>query len=287
MIPQANITAWRTHAPWGDDAQVEQDLVLTRSLIELFSEPVLAGRIALRGGTAFQKLLIHPPCRYSEDLDLVQTEPGPIGTILDACRAQLDPWLGKPTRSRAQGSVALVYRFESEIPPIRPMRLKIEINTREHFAVLGLVRRKTAADNPWCTRQADVTTYQIDELFGTKLRALYQRKKGRDLFDLWLALSRGMLDPLRVVACFAEYLKHEGHTVSRAQFEQNLYDKQSDPAFLQDIKPLLRPDIDYDARKAMTLVRKELIERLHGEPWRGPGEERPGARPSKSPRRRP
>ena len=77
MIPQANITAWRAHAPWADDAQVEQDLVLTRALIGLFSEPELAGRIALRGGTALQKLFIHPPCRYSDDIDLVQTEPGP------------------------------------------------------------------------------------------------------------------------------------------------------------------------------------------------------------------
>jgi len=130
MIPQANITAWRPHAPWADDAQVEQDLVLTRAVIELFSEPELKARIALRGGTALQKIFIQPPCRYSEDIDLVQSQSGPIGGLLDACRAQLDPWLGKPTRSRAAGSVALLYRFESEIPPIRPMRLKIEINTR-------------------------------------------------------------------------------------------------------------------------------------------------------------
>ncbi|MGO9110765.1 MAG: nucleotidyl transferase AbiEii/AbiGii toxin family protein [Thermoguttaceae bacterium] len=128
MIPQANITAWRTHAPWADDAQVEQDLALTRALVELFSNAELTGKIALRGGTALQKLFIEPPYRYSEDIDLVQTEAGPIGAILDTCRTTLDPWLGKPTRSRATGSVALVYRFESEIPPVRPLRLKIEFN---------------------------------------------------------------------------------------------------------------------------------------------------------------
>jgi len=167
------------------------------------------------------------------------------------------------------------------------MRLKIEINTREHFAVLGLVRHQIAADNPWCMRRADVTTYHIDELFGTKLRALYQRKKGRDLFDLWLALSRGMVDPQSFVACFAEYMTHEGHAVSRAQFEQNLHDKQSDRTFLEDIKPLLRADIRYDAEKAMTLVRTELVERLPGEPCRGPGERPPAHRTPKPRRRRP
>jgi predicted nucleotidyltransferase component of viral defense system len=71
MIPQANITAWRAQAPWPEDAQVEQDLVLTRALIELFSEPKLAGKIALRGGTALHKLFIRPGSRYSDDIDLV------------------------------------------------------------------------------------------------------------------------------------------------------------------------------------------------------------------------
>ena len=239
MIPQANITAWRANAPWIDDAQVEQDLVLARALVELFSEPTLTGRIALRGGTALQKLFFQPPFRYSEDIDLVQAEAGPIGAILDACRANLDPWLGKPTRSRAVGSVALVYRFDSEIPPVRPLRLKIEINTREHFTVLGFVHRHVAVDNPWWKGEARVTTFEIDELLGTKLRALYQRRKGRDLFDLWLSLNQGMLVPQRVLACFSEYMKREGYSVSRAQFEQNLHEKQFDPAFLEDLKPLL------------------------------------------------
>ena len=136
MIPQANITAWRANVPWPDDAQVEQDLVLTRALVQIFSAAGLAGKIGLRGGTALHKLFLQPACRYSEDIDLVQTESGPIGVVLDAIRANLDPWLGKPTRSSAEGGVSLLYRFESEIPPVRPLRLKIEINTREHFTVL-------------------------------------------------------------------------------------------------------------------------------------------------------
>ncbi|MEX0789253.1 MAG: hypothetical protein WD178_00590 [Actinomycetota bacterium] len=48
MIPQANITAWRASAPWADDAQVEQDLVLSRAAVELFADSDLAGKIALR-----------------------------------------------------------------------------------------------------------------------------------------------------------------------------------------------------------------------------------------------
>jgi len=270
VIPQANITAWRTAAPWPDDAQVEQDLVLSRSVIELFGERELAGKIALRGGTALNKLFIQPAIRYSEDIDLVQTQAGPAGPLLDAIRARLDSWLGKPTRSRAEGGVSLVYRFESEIAPVRPLRLKIEINTREHFTVLGFHRQSFAVANPWFTGTAEVTTYNLDELLGTKLRALYQRRKGRDLFDLWLCANRKMLQPPRVVACFAEYMKRERHQISRAEFERNLHDKQNDPAFLDDTKPLLSAAVRYEVAEAMALVREVLIQRLPGDPWRGP-----------------
>jgi hypothetical protein len=45
LIPRANITAWRKVAPWPSDAHVEQDLVLSRALVELFSRPVVAERL--------------------------------------------------------------------------------------------------------------------------------------------------------------------------------------------------------------------------------------------------
>jgi predicted nucleotidyltransferase component of viral defense system len=269
VIPQASITAWRAVAPWADDAQVEQDLVLTRAVIELFAESAVASRIALRGGTSLNKLFMQPAVRYSEDIDLVQTKAVPIGPLLDAIRGKLDSWLGRPARSRAEGGVTLMYRFESEVPPVRPLRLKIEINTREHLTVLGFSRRRLTADNPWFAGSADVITYELDELLGTKLRALYQRRKGRDLFDLWLCIERGLVNPDRLLACFSQYMEHERHKVSRAQFEKNLHEKRNDAAFLNDIVPLLASGIDYDADGAMDVVLKTLIQRLPGEAWRG------------------
>jgi len=284
MIPQANITAWRATAPWSDDAQVEQDLVLSRALVELFGEPRLAEGVALRGGTCLNKLFIQPASRYSEDIDLVQTSAGPIGTLLDAIRSRLDNWLGRPKRSHAEGGVSLVYRFNSEIAPVRPLRLKIEINTREHFAVLGFSRRQFAVVNPWFTGAAEVMTYELDELLGTKLRALYQRRKGRDLFDLWLCLHRRLVNPDRVVRCLAEYMSHEGLRVSRAEFEHNLHDKESDASFLGDIRPLLSTAVDYDVAVAMKVVREGLIQRLPGDPWRGATLPSSGKKPRRGPK---
>ncbi len=63
MIPQAYITAWRAEAPWIEDFQVEQDLVISRALVEIFRHPVLAEALAFRGGTALYKLFLRPPAR--------------------------------------------------------------------------------------------------------------------------------------------------------------------------------------------------------------------------------
>jgi len=94
--------------PWPDSRQVEQDLIISRALCDLFNSPALAGKIALRGGTAINKLLFRHPLRYSEDIDLVQTQPEPIGTTIDAIRGVLS-WLGKCNRSRAGHSMHNVW----------------------------------------------------------------------------------------------------------------------------------------------------------------------------------
>jgi predicted nucleotidyltransferase component of viral defense system len=269
LIPQAFITEWRNAAPWTDDAQVEQDLVLSRAVVELFGIEQFSQKFVLRGGTALNKLYLPEPVRYSEDIDNVQVKSAPIGPMLDAIRAKLDPWLGEPKRSTKQ-MVSLVYRFESETPPIRPLRLKIEINTHEHFTVLGYEKKRIAVDSRWFSGAADINTYALDELMGTKLRALYQRRKGRDLFDLWLCLDRKMVHPTIVLKCFERYMDFEHHPVRRDQFEENMHKKSTDSAFLSDINPLLAEGISYDPVIALASVTKALIERLPGEPWSGP-----------------
>jgi len=123
MIPRAHITAWRSQTPWPTDAQVEQDLLLTRALIEIFKSSAIVGAVAFRGGTALHKLYFEHPGRYSEDIDLVQIEAGPIGNLLDAIRERLDPWLGEPRRRRGPGRVAIVYRFDTTLEPSQKMRL--------------------------------------------------------------------------------------------------------------------------------------------------------------------
>ena len=262
MIPQANITEWRAVVPWADDAQVEQDLVLSRAIVELFSAVALSKRFAMRGGTVLNKLFLKPAARYSEDIDLVQIESGAIRDDLKYMRSKLDSWLGKPDVTRGNSSVTLAYRFVSEIEPVRPLRLKIEINTREHFALLGFRQLPFEVQNSWFSGMCSVTTYDLDELLGTKLRAIFQRRKGRDLFDLWVCLDRGMVNPQSVVDCCVEYLRRQGHQVSRAEFEANLSAKEQHPGFLGDIRPLKLAGFQYNPAQAIHFVKQQLISLL-------------------------
>lgn len=273
MIQRAFITEWRAKAPWALDEQVEQDLILSRALVELYSDSVLQREVAFRGGTALHKLFLASPARYSEDIDLVQVEAGPIGAVMDAVHQRLDPWLGKPQWKQGRGRVTFYYRFMTEIEPVQQKRLKVEINSREHFSVLGLVRRRFEVASRWWSGQGEVTTYELDELLGTKLRALYQRKKGRDLFDLWISARSLNVGVENLVRCFQCYLDNDGLRVSRAELEQNLQEKLGDAVFQRDIEPLLATGTTWDQAAAMEYVLTKLAPLLPGEAWRGSGED--------------
>lgn len=269
MIPRANITAWRSLAPWPANEQVEQDLILSRALVAMFTAETVAAQAIFRGGTALHKLFLGAGRRYSEDIDLVQRDAGPIGELIGSIRGALDPWLGIPKWKQGQGRFTLFYRFETTFPPVSTMRLKIEINTREHFAVLPVAQYPFVVDNPWFSGTAVLPVYHLDELLGTKMRALYQRRKGRDLFDLWVALRAGDATSARIVECFQRYMEHDGLAVSRAEFEANLAAKLGTAAFREDVRPLVSADITYDPAAAAELVHDELISKLPGEPWKG------------------
>lgn len=269
MIPRDYITEWRTEAPWVQDFQVEQDLVISRALVEIFSHPLLRDALAFRGGTALYKLHLKPAARYSEDIDLVQTRAEPAGPTMEALRQILDPWLGKPQWKQTEGRVTFVHRFNSEDSPPITLRLKVEINSREHFAFYGFKQIPFRVSSRWFEGSCNINTYELDELLGTKLRALYQRKQGRDMFDLATALEKPEVTPDRILAAFSEYMKRDGHRVTRAQFERNIAGKLVDPQFQADIGPLLAAGFTWDVKTAAPVVSSRLIELLPGDPWKG------------------
>jgi predicted nucleotidyltransferase component of viral defense system len=245
MLPRDQILAWRDVAPWPDEGDVEQDLVITRAIFDIFADPWLADRLAFRGGTALHRLFLAPAARYSEDIDLVQRHPEPIGPTIDRLRARL-AWIGKANSEIGQHP-KVRFRFVTDGGSDR--KLKVEINTREQFG--NVVTVDFAVESRVFSGTAEIPSYHLDELLGTKLRALYQRRKGRDLFDLWWAHERRGIDPTAIVEHFRRYMSAGDQRIPTAiEFRSNLDGKRRSAVF-EEVRPLLRADIRYDASRAL------------------------------------
>jgi predicted nucleotidyltransferase component of viral defense system len=259
MIPLAYIQEWSERVPWQEPDMVEQDLIICRSLVEIFNDNYLSQNLAFRGGTSIHKLFLNPQPRYSEDIDLVQIEARPIKETIVRLQKCLS-FLGKATIKQKANNNTIFFKFSSETIPDTPLRLKIEVNCREHFSILEYIEKEFTVDSTWFKGSCHLKTYHIAELLGTKLWALYQRRKGRDLYDLYKGLTNITANTTALLHCYQEYMNFSvGKSPTRKLFLKNLKDKMQDPDFLGDTRALLKPDDNYNAHIAWERVKNDLI----------------------------
>ena len=260
MIPEIFIEQWRKTIKWQMDEQIEQDLIISRVLVDLYNEPHIKDALVFRGGTALNKLFIKPSARYSEDIDFVQKNSDPIGKTIDAIRELLRPWLGEPKWKITQRSAKLIYKYE-DINKI-PAKLKIEINTTEHFQVLPLKRVPFVMESDWFNGAADIITYELNELMATKLRALYQRRKGRDLFDVWYVAVHELINLNETFNIFHEYCTYNNMKICSEGFLENLKLKKDHRDFHTDMSLLLPSTLHWNFEEAYQFVVKNVISKL-------------------------
>lgn len=280
MLQRSEIIAWRAHADWSRDSQIEQDLLITRAMVAIFSDPFLSEHVAMRGGTVLHKVHLAPASRYSEDIDLVLVTDRDIGHIRKAIARVLEPVLGAPVLD-VLGTIRLAVRnavlpssvaqmkfvYSPTTPPPARMTVKVEVNFSERepfYRIVDLPYHPPLAELDAPVR---LRSYDLDEMLGTKLRALLQRTQGRDLYDLDLALSRpaadgALPDPDRVVAAFSYYMQRENTHVTRAFFERELAKKLAAPGFRVDTATMLRAGYTFDVDAAAAHVEEELLSRL-------------------------
>jgi len=249
MIYANDITQWGVNHPWATRDDIEQDLLLSQAICEIANDPLLGSELVIRGGTAFHKLFLQKPYRYSEDLDYVRSSAGGIGQIIRQL-VTIGEKLGYKANSNLSKYPKVLWKTVSESG--QPIRIKIEINTYERTPAMPLVVKQFGIDTEYYHSNANVTTFQPEELIATKIRALYQRSKGRDLFDIWLALELLKLDPATIVYAFNVY-RPEGLTAELAI--RNLKRKLEDRKFLNDLYGLaMQREIDLVAEYGIGLV---------------------------------
>lgn len=279
-MQQAHLTAWQSEAPWPKRSQLEQDLRISRGVAAIFSDPVLAEHLAMRGGTVLHKGHLTPAARYSEDIDLVLVKTMDTGVLDKHLRDVLTPILGAPTDSlianawlalRNVAQPSKILRIAFKFVPLglaREETIKVEVNLNEHASLYPLVDvpiRLLNDDGDICTTR--VRSYDIDEMLGTKTRALMQRQQGRDLFDLchaWQLSTQGAsqyrVDGKRAITAFEWYLEREGTRIDLAAANAALEERLANRRFCGDMDTLLRPGLArFDAMAGAEVVRNAFF----------------------------
>ena len=276
-ITRQDILAHQALVPWAAQYQIEQDLLLCRAMVALFDDKFLSSQIAMRGGTLLHKVHLAPAARYSEDIDLVVVGARPADHIRLAISRVLTAVLGTPKASvwdtlklairntvRPSRVLRMTYAARSIIEPNRTLEIVVEANVTErkpHRAVVEMPFSFLFRDKAVQTR---IKGFDIHEMLGTKMRAMFQRKRGRDLFDLYWALTKSPtpVDPAAIIASFEHYLKQEGTKAGRAEFIGILDNHLNDRGYCSDTEPLLRSGIIYDPQSAGRYVKANLLSLL-------------------------
>jgi len=234
---------------WADEGGIpdltlaELDYRLVHALQAIYADPFLRDRLYLKGGTALNKLYLSGPSRLSVDLDFnavgprerVLQERTQISETVMSVLEQQDSDYNLTYRWRYE-QVTVYARF-SPLSGAAQQRLKLEISFIERFAILGREER-TLLTSPF-DEPVPIKTYQLEELTSTKLRALYDRRKGRDIFDL-SRITDFDLDQAAVRKMVLYYFYRANKVFHYPTFVSNVERKIAERGFGDDIRGLIR-----------------------------------------------
>ncbi|MDX1622298.1 MAG: nucleotidyl transferase AbiEii/AbiGii toxin family protein [Nitriliruptorales bacterium] len=236
MIPRPVLAAWRRRTPWRDDLQVEQDLLLSALAITVATNETTGPHLVWRGGTCLHKLHLEQARRYSEDLDYVLVGEVDHGDVLYELR-QVSVQRGLEPQKEEVSPRAVKLWSSAEATAGGTITVKFEVNCDDRDPLFDLQRLPHSIETRWWEGGADILTFDPCELVGTKFRALAQRRKGRDLSDLWLARRELGLDDERLAAAADHYLEHEG--ITPGQLRARLAEHLEDQDFVNDLDELV------------------------------------------------
>jgi predicted nucleotidyltransferase component of viral defense system len=158
----------------------------------------------------------------------------------------------------------MTYSMRSIIEPGRSLDIVVEANVTERKPHRLVVEVPFSFPFRGESVQAKIKGYDIHEMLGTKMRAMFQRRRGRDLFDLYWALTKfeSQIEPSAVIESFQHYMKQEGTRANREEFIGILEAHLKDRGFCSDTESLLRYGIGYDPQAAGKYVITHLLRKL-------------------------
>lgn len=199
-------------AEWGlTEEVVEKDYVLGWLLSGIGSHPRLRDHWIFKGGTCLKKCFVET-YRFSEDLDFTVLEGGPLGPedLLPVLYEMLDSveqesgitLLSRPPRVRVRpGGRSAEGRVYYLGPRGAPSEARVKLDLTYDEVVVEETGRQAIshAYDDALPGDGSVRSYTFVEVFAEKLRALGQRTRPRDLYDVINLYRRADLRSERVL----------------------------------------------------------------------------------------
>lgn len=254
---------------WADDHQIpdlllaELDYRLTHALGAIYGDPFLRERLCLKGGTALNKLFFPAVNRLSVDLDFNAV--GPKAQVLAERASIASQVMTLLTGQDAGYELTHDYRryeqstIQANYVPLSGgprQHLKLEISLIERVPILGRTEQRLTL--PEDSAAVAVKTYRLEELAATKLRALYGRRKGRDIYDL-AQIGAIDLDERALRKLTLYYFYHAKMVFHYPTFRANVEEKLRYRGFADDVRGLIRTDQQFDWQQASQTVLDRFV----------------------------
>ena len=193
---------------------VEKDYVLGWLLVGIGRSRAAPG-LALKGGTALSKVYFPGAWRLSEDLDFTFLEPrgsrgladaltGEFASLVREAAPGLRAALRDPPHLAGDNYLQARVRFEG---PIGAGTIKIEASREDP---VGPLRSRSLPPSEFDYPRARVRVYSLENMVSEKLRAMAERRRARDYYDVWKLTKVHEIDWGAVRRLFPEKCRFKG-----------------------------------------------------------------------------
>ena len=254
-ITETILRNWADAIGIGDTKLAEHDYRITHLIHAIYSNEFLAQRLLLKGGSAINKFYLGELSRLSVDLDfnhsgskeeVLEDAKEVRSSIIDTIKNHDSSYATNYDHSYEQTTVRAKYNAVAG-EAVQP--IKIEISHVERFPILGSLTKGLALDTG---ESIKVGTYSLEELLATKLRALYDRLKARDVYDLYMAYDL-LKDKTALRKMFLYYFYRDRKVFTPKIF----FKKLSENTYEDDVSGFIRPTVNFDLEEA----KNEVIEK--------------------------
>lgn len=252
-LTETRVRRWADEHDLADLLLAELDYRLVHALSAIYGSSFLKERLCVKGGTAINKLYLKETSRLSVDLDfnhigskeqVAKEKRNLREKITELLKAQDPSYSVTHTKRKyEQTTLKIGYRTVGGTP----QNFKLEISHVERFPILEPVEKQLETSEG----RFGISTYQLEELTATKLRALFERLKGRDIYDLYFVSElKPRPEAISTRKLFLYYFYRSKKVFNPKVYFRNLDEKYKSGRYIDDVSKFVKPTVQFSFKAA-------------------------------------